>query len=71
MWQYASTHGFIVVTKDSDFNAGAFVFGPPPKVVWIQRGDCSTSVIESLLRERFQDLVDFDADLEAGLLVLK
>ncbi len=52
VWQYAATHGCIVVTKDSDFNARAFVFGPPPKVVWIRRGNCSTSAIEALLRER-------------------
>ena len=71
VWHYAATHGFIVVTKDSDFNSRAFLFGPPPKVVWIQRGNCSTSVIEALLRERFQDLAHFNADIEAGLLVLK
>lgn len=70
-WEYAGRQGFIVVTKDSDFNARAFVFGPPPKVVWIRRGNCSTSDIEALLRERFQDLLGFDAEVEATLLVLE
>ena len=71
VWEYAGSQGFIVVTKDSDFNARAFVFGPPPKVVWIRRGNCSISDIDALLRERFPDLLGFDADVAAGLLVLK
>lgn len=70
VWEYAARHRFTIVTKDSDFNQRAFLFGAPPKVVWIQRGNCSTSSIEALLRERVQDILDLDANEEASLLVL-
>jgi len=34
VWEFAGTHGFIIVTKDGDFSGHAFLFGPSPKVVW-------------------------------------
>ena len=43
---------------------------PPPKVVWINRGNCSTRDLANLLRERHQDLLVFDGTADAGLLVL-
>lgn len=71
IWKYAAQNGFIIVTKDADFNSRAFLFGAPPKVVWIQRGNCSTRDLESFVRGHAPVLVAFDADAEAGLLVLK
>ena len=52
VWDYAAANGRIVVTKDSDFNDLAVLAGPPPHVVWIQRGNCSTAELEELLRAR-------------------
>ena len=34
IWDYASEHGFLIVTTDSDFFELAAGLGPPPKVVW-------------------------------------
>ena len=70
IWTYASEHGYAIVTKDSDFPERALVEGPPPKVLWIQLGNCSTQEIETLLRERAAELVAFDADDGAALLSL-
>lgn len=70
IWEYAARHGFVIATKDADFNQQAFVFGPPPKVVWICRGNCSTADIEQLLRERHADLLAFAANSDAALLAL-
>jgi predicted nuclease of predicted toxin-antitoxin system len=39
VWEYAGTHGFVLVSKDSDFNDLAFVHGPPPKVIWLRVGN--------------------------------
>ena len=47
---YAAEHGFAIVTKDADFAEHCLIEGAPPKVVWIRRGNCSTSTVESLLR---------------------
>lgn len=71
IWDYAAKHEFMIVTKDADFNNRAFLFGPPPKVVWIQRGNCSTQDIEDLLRARHAELVTFAADAAAALLILE
>ena len=70
VWQYATAEGFAIVSKDSDFHQLSFVRGHPPKVVWIRRGNCSTDEIESLLRQRAEDLRVFDRDPDASFLVL-
>lgn len=33
----------MVVSKDSDFRQLAFLFGPPPKVMWLRVGNASTA----------------------------
>lgn len=46
VWGRARTEGF--VSKDSDFRQMSFLFGAPPKVVWIRLGNCSTAEILAL-----------------------
>ena len=70
VWKHAAEHEFTIVSKDADFNNRAFLFGPPPKVVWIRRGNCSTREIEDLVRARHPDLVAFCADAAAAVLIL-
>jgi predicted nuclease of predicted toxin-antitoxin system len=41
-----------IVTKDSDFNELSVVFGFPPKVIWLRRGNCTTRDIEALKLEQ-------------------
>jgi len=45
VWRYAATGGFTIVSKDADFHERSFVLGPPPKVIWIRRGNCSTTEV--------------------------
>ena len=47
---YATEHGFTVVTKDTDFHQHSFVFGTPPKVIWIRLGNCPTRMVAELIR---------------------
>ncbi len=65
VWEYAKEHGFVIVSKDSDFHQRSFVYGHPPKVVWIRRGNCSTATIEAILRAHPDDLIKF-AESEHG-----
>ena len=70
VWRYAAEHGFTIVSKDVEFHQRSFLFGHPPKVVWIRRGNCSTRDLETLLRERRDQLVAFEQDPEGSFLSL-
>ena len=70
IWSYAREHGFVIVSKDSDFQQRSLVFGAPPKVVWLRVGNCPTSRIERLIRDHSVTLHTFEADLEQSLLAL-
>lgn len=68
LWQYAATHGFVIVTKDEDFHRMAVLRGPPPKVVWVRLGNCSTADLARLLRFRAGDVARFLAHADAAFL---
>ena len=70
VWDYARENGFVIVSKDSDFHQRSFLYGHPPKVVWIRRGNCSTATIESILREHKDDLVKFGESEQGSFLAL-
>ena len=71
IWDYARDHGFTVVSKDSDFHQRSLVEGGPPKVVWIQRGNCSTTDIAALLQSRAGEIAAFVAHPEAAFLEIE
>lgn len=56
VWQYAREENLIIVTKDVDFHERSVLLGAPPKVVWIRRGNCSTNIIEAILRKHQTDI---------------
>ncbi len=70
IWGYARDHDFTIVSKDSDFHQVSFVRGPPPKVVWIRRGNCTTGDIAALLRSNRTEILAFGAEAEAAFLAL-
>jgi len=67
---FAQLQGFLIVTKDADFSDLCVLLGFPPKVVWIRRGNCSTTEIEQILRRHHADIIALDADAEMGILSL-
>jgi predicted nuclease of predicted toxin-antitoxin system len=70
VWEHAKQQGFIIVSKDSDFHQRSFVFGFPPKVVWIRLGNCTTADVEQVIRKNFDLIKVFAEDEEAAFLVL-
>jgi predicted nuclease of predicted toxin-antitoxin system len=70
IWDHARTGGFVIVSKDSDFQQRSLLLGAPPKVVWLRVGNCPTSRIEQLLRDHSVELHTFDANSRQSLLVL-
>src|SRR5262245_6163077 len=70
VWAYAAAQGFVIVSKDSDFQQRALLLGYPPKVVWVRLGNCSTAAVAILLRSRQADLLAFEADPTVSFLAL-
>lgn len=70
VWNYAEANDLIIVSKDSDMHDRSFLFGYPPKVIWIRLGNCSTSDVEKLLRREFHTVKNFYQDNYASFLTL-
>ncbi len=70
VWDFARQHEFTIVSKDSDFQQLSLYFGAPPKVIWLRVGNCPTSRIERLIRDRSVEVHTFAADPRQSLLVL-
>ena len=70
VWSSALDRGLVILSKDADFHQLSFTLGHPPKVVWVRRGNCSTSEIDQMIRSAHEDLLEFEANLEASFLVL-
>lgn len=71
VWEYARRHDFMIVSKDSDFSELSLWQGFPPKVIWLQIGNCTTTQVETILRSCLAAIVAFSSDPEAGMLVLR
>lgn len=70
VWEFARREGFAIIPKDSDFHQRSFLFGFPPKVIWIRLGNCSTAAIQRLLEDSRQDIVQFLDDESLAFLAL-
>ena len=53
IWQYAKNNGFVIVSRDSDFQERSLVSGHPPQVIWLKIPNRSkTAVLNILLEHR-------------------
>jgi predicted nuclease of predicted toxin-antitoxin system len=70
IWDRAKEEGFVIASKDNDFQQMSFVHGPPPKVVWIRRGNCSVQESAELLRANSARIHEFERDRVTAYLIL-
>lgn len=70
IWEYAKENALTIVSKDSDFQQHSYLFGAPPKFVWVRVGNCPVATIENLLRTHSAALHTFDQDEMLALLVI-
>jgi predicted nuclease of predicted toxin-antitoxin system len=36
IWQYAKLNGYVMVSKDTDFQQRSLLHGAPPKFIWLR-----------------------------------
>lgn len=70
VWGCAVQRRLAIITKDADFRQRSFLEGSPPKIVWVALGNCSTQLIENLLRARRTEIDAFLSDERASFLNL-
>lgn len=70
LWSYAAANGFVITSKDTDFEQRSLLYGHPPKVIWIRLGNCGTAAIANQFRKKLDDVRAFDADPTASFLIL-
>lgn len=70
VWEYAKNNNLVIVSKDEDFHQRSFLSGPPPKVVWLRLGNCTTQDIEDALRQKRVAISAFVAEKEAAFLII-
>lgn len=70
VWEYARADGLAVVSKDEDYSHLSVLRGSPPKVLWLLVGNCTTGLVEALLRRHLDDILAFESDPTAGVLAL-
>jgi len=71
VWHRAAADGLMIVTKDDDFRQRSFLYGFPPKVLWLRVGNCRRAELVALLTDRRLDVEAFAAHPSDALLVLK
>jgi predicted nuclease of predicted toxin-antitoxin system len=59
IWDYAKAEGFAIVTKDSDFVEMSAVRGMPPKIIWLNLGNVSNTVVRNKLMEHQLAILSF------------
>ena len=67
VWRYAGANGFVLVSLDADFADMATLLGPPPKLIWLRRGNLPTAAIASMLRDHTEVIAAFERDAAACL----
>lgn len=66
---FARIQNLVIVTKDADFLESSLIAGAPPKVVWIRRGNRSTSDVEAILRRHFDEAMQLMQGNEVALVL--
>jgi predicted nuclease of predicted toxin-antitoxin system len=70
IWNFAAEHGFLVVSKDTDFYERSVLYGAPPKLIWLRIGNASVRDTAALLRDNYIIVRHFYDESESPFLVL-
>ena len=71
IWDYAILNDYVILSKDSDFHQRSILDAPPPKLVFLRVGNCSTGTIVNLLRSKHEVIEIFAKMDSKSILVLQ
>jgi len=66
----ARANGFIIISKDSDFQQRSLLYGHPPKIVWLRIGNRTRQQLVVLITSHEQEIHALDTDPFETVLVL-
>lgn len=70
IWEYAKANNLVIVSKDSDFHQRSLLYGHPPKFIYLRIGNCPTSRIVQVMRDKFDIITQFgDSEVESILVL--
>lgn len=70
IWRFAAENAYTIISKDADFRQFAFLYGPPPKVIWCRVGNASTATILKTITDHIDDIAAFETDRDAAILII-
>jgi predicted nuclease of predicted toxin-antitoxin system len=70
IWMHAKQNGFVIVSKDSDFQQRSLSLGHPPKFIWLRVGNCPVQLIQELLRRHSAAIHTFEQSSTESHLML-
>lgn len=70
IWSFARTEGFVITSKDRDFEEKSILLGQPPKVIRLRVGNSNTETIRNLIVAFFTQIEAFWHDDGATLLLI-
>lgn len=70
IWDHARAHGFVIVSKDTDFRERSYVEGFPPKIIWLDVGNAGTVTIAAMLQSERDRVERFGTLEETSVLIL-
>lgn len=56
VWQYAKDNGFVIVSRDSDFQERSLIAGHPPQVVWLKIPNRSKTIVLNILLDHHTEI---------------
>lgn len=58
VWEFAKENGFVIVTRDADFEDMSIVRGHPPQVVWLRTPNQTKAVVLNMLLQH-RDIIEY------------
>ncbi len=70
IWAFAKQNGFLIVTKDEDFELLSLALGHPPKVVLLRIGNGPNRAVVHALTSARAGISHFESDPSTSLLII-